>query len=118
MSDFTTTARIEISDSRRYLRQLCRHFGHKVETSFEEHGQSGHITFDGGRGELDATDAEVLIATVTAPDAAAAEQYAGVIDRHLVKFAFREELTIEWSPAVEAATASAPADEDAQPATA
>lgn len=118
MSDFTTTARIEISDSRRYLRQLCRHFGHKVEATFEEHGQSGSIDFEKATGELDATDPEVLVATVTAPDAAAAEQYAGVIDRHLVKFAFREELTIEWSSAAGAVTETAPADEDAQPATA
>ena len=36
-----------------YMRQLCKHFGHKVDASFDD--DSGHIQFEFGRCELHAT---------------------------------------------------------------
>jgi hypothetical protein len=46
------------------MRQLCKHFGHKVDTSFDD--DSGCIQFEFGRCELRAADGELQL-TVSAP---------------------------------------------------
>ena len=54
-----------------YLQQLCKHFAHKVEVSFDAH--QGHVTLGGGPVALAATEHRLAI-TVTAPDLAALPQ--------------------------------------------
>lgn len=98
MTSVATTATVAIPDAPRYLRQLCRHFGHKVEATFEEHGRSGTIQFEGALATLGADDAQSLVLTISdAADADAAARYAGVLQSHLERFAFREELAFTWS---------------------
>ncbi|WP_259782097.1 DUF2218 domain-containing protein [Aestuariispira ectoiniformans] len=77
----------------KYLQQLCKHFSHKRPTTFD--AQSGHIAFDDGDCYLEAAAGQLLM-TVTAPDEARNEVLRGVIDRHLQRFAFREELAVDW----------------------
>ena len=92
---FRTTSEVPVSDAGRYLKQLCRHFGHKVEATFTD--DAGTVRFDDGVAQLTAVSPELLRISVDAPSADAAARYAGVVDRHLVKFAFREELQLSWS---------------------
>lgn len=80
----------------RYLQQLCKHFSHKRPVSFDEH--SGQITLMTGECRLTADDAKLTI-FVEVPDPSQLEQLQDVIVRHLVRFAFREELSIDWRPA-------------------
>ena len=90
------TARVPTEKASRYLQQLCKHFAHKLPVTFDEH--KGSISFSIGECALKA-DAEALTITATAPVEAGMDQLKDVIVRHLVRFAFREELQVEWQPA-------------------
>ncbi|MBB4302238.1 hypothetical protein GGD81_001265 [Rhodobium orientis] len=77
----------------RYLQQLAKHFQHKLPVTFDE--TTGSIAFDGGTCAM-AADERALTLYVVAPDAAEADRLADVIERHLVRFAFRDEMDINW----------------------
>lgn len=93
----TSRAQTEIGtpNASKYLQQLCKHFGHKVPASFESH--KGSITFPAGQCELTATDNALTMRLATA-DGEALTRLQGVMADHLVRFAFREELNISWTP--------------------
>ncbi len=78
-----------------YLQTLCKHFGHKVETRFDE--RVGIIAFPGSSVRLLATATELLVGTEgTTPESAA--RLREVIDSHLKRFAFREGFeTMDWA---------------------
>lgn len=57
--------------------------------------RSGEVAFTIGECRLDTKD-NLLTMTLTAPDSAQLSQLQDVIERHLVRFAFREELQINW----------------------
>lgn len=79
----------------RYLQQLCKHFAHKVNVQFDD--ASGVIELPIGPVCLLAHVTE-LVATVTAPDAEGLALSRGIIDRHLERFAFREDFrTMDWT---------------------
>jgi uncharacterized protein len=81
----------------RYLQQqLCKHFGRKRPVTHDE--RSGRIAFPMGDCRLEAGEG-VLRLTVAAPDAASLAQLQDVVARHLVRFAFREDIRIDWRPA-------------------
>jgi len=91
----TTTGFYETENGSKYLQQLCKHFGHKVETSFDPH--KGWVAFEMGTAYLSATDGGLTV-TATVEDAKAVRVVHDVIDRHLEKFAFREpEKTMVWT---------------------
>lgn len=77
----------------RYLQQLCKHFAHARPSVFTE--ASGEIAFTAGTCRLVA-DAETLTITLSTADAVQLAELRGVIERHLVRFAFREPLQIDW----------------------
>lgn len=91
------TARVPTEKASRYLQQLCKHFAHKLPVAFDEH--KGSISFSSGECAL-AADGETLTISATAPDATNIDQLKDVIVRHLVRFAFREELQVDWEPTV------------------
>lgn len=80
----------------RYLQQLCKHFAHKRPVTFDE--QAGEISFSVGDCRLKA-DGSALHIDLTAPSADDMEQLKDVVIRHLVRFAFREELAANWQDA-------------------
>ena len=83
-----------------YLQQLCKHFGHKVEATFDE--RSGVIAFPAARATLAATD-EALSVTLDAESVEDLERMQGVIDSHLARFAFREGFErMDWAARPEA----------------
>jgi hypothetical protein len=78
----------------RYLTQLCKHFEHKLPVT---HGDGkGRIPFSTGDCLLSAKEG-VLTLTVNAPDEAGLAQLEDVVERHLVRFAFREDMALTWS---------------------
>jgi hypothetical protein len=76
-----------------YMRQLCKHFGHKVDASFGD--DSGYIQFEFGRCELDTSD-RTLKLEVSANDAESHQRMERVIGSHLERFGRRDELSVTW----------------------
>lgn len=91
----TTTGRWATPKASQYLQTLCKHFGHKIETRFDE--RAGTIAFPGSPVWLVATATELLVAAEgTTPETAA--RIRGVIDSHLKRFAFREGFeAMDWA---------------------
>lgn len=78
----------------RYMVQLCKHFGHKVPSSWNDH--EGKITFEMGEAALRASP-ETLMMVAQANDAESLARLERVMESHLKRFAFREpELDVEW----------------------
>jgi uncharacterized protein len=77
-----------------YMRQLCKHFGHKVDAVCID--DSGYINFEAGRCDLRAGDGELLL-TVTAETEENRERLRNVVGSHLERFGRRDELSVTWS---------------------
>jgi hypothetical protein len=89
----TSRAEIATAHASRYLQQLCKHFTHKRPVTFDEH--AGEISFAVGECRLSAQIGTLSIA-LTAGSGEEMEQLKDVVVRHLVRFAFREELAVDW----------------------
>jgi hypothetical protein len=77
-----------------YLKQLCRHFGHKREAQFTD--EQGRIEFEYGVCELSAGQ-EVLVLRASAADEESVARLEQVIGSHLERFAHRDSLEVNWS---------------------
>ena len=75
------------SNGSKYLQQLCKHFAHKIEVSFDE--TTGRIPFALGVAEVSATAEALTVRFADVADESRADAKS-VIDRHLERFAFRE----------------------------
>ncbi len=88
-----STATINTPQAARYLAQLCKHFEHKLAVT---HGDGkGRIAFTSGDCLLSAEDG-VLMLKLDSPDEIGLAQLENVVERHLVRFAFREDLALSW----------------------
>ena len=77
----------------RYLQQLAKHFAHKVPTEFTP--EAGRIELPMGLCQLAAQDG-VLTMTVEGEDEEAVAKLESVVEKHLLRFAFRGAPKIEW----------------------
>jgi len=93
-SNSQSVAEVATPNASRYLQQLCKHFAHKLPVTFDAH--AGEIDFSMGRCALDASNDVVLRILLSAPDAGPMVELQEIVSRHLVRFAFRESLAIEW----------------------
>ena len=93
-------ATVTTENARRYLTQLCKHFGHKVTTDW--HGDEGFADFSMGRCDFSATAGKLHMAcrAQTEDDLVKVQDIVG---DHLVRFAWREDLTVDWRMQPEAA---------------
>ena len=91
-----STAIVPTAFAVRYLRQLCKHFGHKVPTEISE--ATGRITLPFGTCAMSAT-ADALTLTVQS-EFADLTRVERLIGDHLARFAFRENPKIKWQRAV------------------
>jgi hypothetical protein len=91
-----STAEVATELPQRYLTQLCKHFEHKLAVSYD--GPAGEIVFSVGTCHLRAGTG-VLTLSLEAPDAASLAQLQDVVARHLLRFAFREDMHIGWHTA-------------------
>jgi len=79
-----------------HLQQLCKHFAHRLPVTFTP--EQGRIEFPLGVCRLEA-DANTLTMRAEAEDDERLAKLQEVVDKHLVRFAFKMPLTIEWSSA-------------------
>jgi hypothetical protein len=86
---------VKTENARRYLGQFCKHFAHKLPAEFADDFSAGRVAFFIGACSLIADD-EALRMTVTSESEEGLLQLQDVAIRHLVRFAFREELRIVW----------------------
>src|SRR5689334_5480916 len=86
-------AEVATTNAERYLQQLCKHFQHKRPVTYDQ--RSGQITFSIGECRLAAGEG-VLKLMLAAPDDAQMAQLQDVVARHLLRFAFREKMQIDW----------------------
>lgn len=91
----TSSALVTTQKASRYLVQLCKHFGHKVPAEWSE--TDGVVRFEPGTCRMAATGEALTLSCESAtPDALAVVQ--DVVASHLVRFAWKEELTVSWTP--------------------
>lgn len=90
-----STAEIESAQAGAYLIRLCKHFAHKLSaTTYNEH--TGHIPFAAGDCDLFADGGRLHLA-VKARDQAGLDRLKEVVASHLLRFAFREDLAVNWT---------------------
>lgn len=90
----STVTYLPTAHGRKYLVQLCKHFGHRIDVTYNE--THGECRFASGIGVLDADD-DGLRMEVSGSDAAQIEQIQEIIESHLLRFAFRETPdALEW----------------------
>ena len=93
----TAVALVRTAKASSYLQQLCKHFGHKLPVSFDP--REGRIEFAMGVCALEAAPgAETLALRASAASAEDLTRLEDVVARHLLRFAFREQLEIDWRP--------------------
>jgi hypothetical protein len=78
-----------------YLKQLCRHFGHRNEVAFDD--AHGEIHLPSGVCRLDATGESELTLTATAAEPDSLDALTRVIGSHLERFGSRDGLTVAWT---------------------
>ncbi len=91
MKKSTTT--IQTPSGSAYIGKLCRHFRHKIATEYTD--TTGLATFPFGSCTMSATPT-TLVFDIAAQTTEGVENIKGVLVRHLLKFAYKEELTIAW----------------------
>ncbi|MAM61763.1 DUF2218 domain-containing protein [Maritimibacter sp. UBA3975] len=84
----TADAYWKTENGSKYLQQLCKHFAHKLDTTCTP--EEGRIDFPFGPVKLRADDGGLWI-EVTGEDDETVARAKDVVDRHLARFAFREE---------------------------
>jgi len=100
-------ASVPTTSASRYLQQLCKHWAHNLEVSFD--AQHGTVVFPrnargadwpgDGQATFDA-EPDALRVRIDAGSAEQLEGLQGAIARHLDRFAFREApLSFDWQPA-------------------
>ncbi len=104
MTDLAATAHVPTASASRYLQQLCKHWAHHLDVTFN--AEQGRIVFPkNARGlnfpgegavTLKAHDAELeVLVDATAPEQL--EGLKGAVASHLDRFAFREApLAFNW----------------------
>jgi len=79
-----------------YLKQLCRHWGHKFPVEFTD--KHGKIELPTATCVLDASAAALAVG-LTVQDGGDAERMKQVVAEHLQRFGFRETLVFDWRAA-------------------
>jgi uncharacterized protein len=90
-------ARYETPNGSKYLKQLCKHFAHKVQVEYDD--VEGRADLPPGPATMVA-DAEGVSFTITAEDEKGLAMGRHIIEDHLKRFAFRENFAaLTWSEA-------------------
>lgn len=91
-----SVALIATAHASRYLQQLCKHFAHKLPVTYD--ASAGHIAFSMGECQLNARHGSLAL-SVAVPESRNIETLQKVVASHLIRFAFREEMQVNWHPA-------------------
>lgn len=88
-----TQATLQTAKASTYIKQLCRHFAHKITVEFDD--EQGMAYFKMGTCAMQALPGQ-LVLLASAEDQAALDQVQHIVSDHLERFAFREALKVEW----------------------
>lgn len=89
----TRTAHVPTAHGKKYMTQLLKHWSHKLPVEIAD--SAGSVRF----GETLCTfsaGAEALDVSLNVADGDDAARFEDVVASHLRRFAFREELAIDW----------------------
>jgi hypothetical protein len=86
---------LKTANASSYLRKLCQHWGHKFAVEFDDH--KGTIALPHTNCTLEAST-DTLTIRLDVEDGADATRMRQVVEEHLQRFGFREELIFEWNP--------------------
>lgn len=90
-----SSATVSTENGSKYLQQLCKHWSHNLDVSFDDH--EGTVRFDQATATMKA-EPGVLLVAIEAEDPAIVERMKQVLADHLNRFAFREApLAFNWS---------------------
>lgn len=91
----SSTARVPSENGSKYLQQLCKHWSHKLDVSFDT--QQGTVRFPEAVVVMTA-EPDVLLVSIEADARETVDRMKDVVARHLDRFAFREApLAFDWS---------------------
>ena len=91
----TATGTFSTENASKYLVQLCKHFAHKIDVSYDE--TQGSCSLPMGTAAMTANP-EQLRVDVEVKDAEGLKQVKHVIDVHLERFVFREDFkNMDWT---------------------
>lgn len=89
-----SSSTIPTDHGRRYMIQLCKHFGHRVQASFDD--REGRIAFETGEVRLRASPDNLMVVAEAGEDEGLS-RLERVVESHLRRFAFREPgLAVDW----------------------
>lgn len=91
---YSCSAQIATANASKYLQQLCKHFAHKVSVDFT--AEKGTAALPPGPAVLTADEASLSF-HCTSDSEKGLEVMRSILEIHLRKFAWREELEIQWS---------------------
>jgi hypothetical protein len=94
--ELRSRAVVETARPTPYLKQLAKHFGHKLDVTYDD--ERGVLPFAFGRAELRVGEGELVIdAIATSPEGL--ERVEDVTGSHLERFGRRDDLVVHWRPA-------------------
>ena len=88
-----SSAEVKTANAASYMKQICRHWGHKFPVEFDD--AAGRIELPQARCVLTAT-AEELAVRLEMTEEADQSRMEKVVEEHLQRFGFREELVFVW----------------------
>ena len=91
---YSSIVAIETEHASKYLKQMCKHFAHKVEVTYDD--EKGHVDFPMGFSDMNADPKTLQISVNTDESEEARRIVEVIIEKHLVKFAWREEISFDW----------------------
>ncbi|MEP2533229.1 DUF2218 domain-containing protein [Shimia sp.] len=91
----SSTARVVVSPALKYLKQLAKHFSHKVDVEIEEDEATVRLSY--GYFDLRIDGEDVLVMQTFADTDEHRKRLEHVAASHLLRFAFREPPEISWT---------------------
>lgn len=89
-------AQVKTPNASSYLRKLCQHWSHRFAVEFT--AEQGTIQLPQAVCRLEAS-ADVLTVRLEVEEGGDEARLRQVVEEHIRRFAFREELTFPWTPA-------------------
>ena len=86
-------AEVPTKNGSRYLQQLCKHWSHRFEVTFDV--TQGVVQLNGAVCRFTAEPERLVLLL----EGKGLDRISGVVAEHLQRFAFREALVVEWAEA-------------------
>ena len=83
-----STSRLETPNASKYMQSMCKHFAHKVAVEYDD--TRAHADLPPGRAQFNADESGLHI-EVTGADDEGLTKAKGIVESHLLRFAFRED---------------------------